>query len=141
MGFYDGREFHCDAHRQYGLIVRYAPDRELHAQRRWFIIGGLSPEATIGAGWYLAQHWRHLASCIPADQDFAAVISVPALAPTGARLREADICLSTPSAPKPTQRADRQRYEVSMLPAGADSRFSSIDCDAPRRSTHARSGR
>ena len=128
---HDGREFHCDAHRQYGLIVRYAPDRELHVQRRWFIIGGLSPEATIEAP---AGTWPSTGGTWQAA--FPQIKTSPPSSPSlpsrpQAHAYEKPTSASAPSAlPKSTQRADRQRYEVSMLPAGADSRFSSIDCDA-----------
>jgi hypothetical protein len=93
----DGRDFHSDAHNQYGMIVRYAPDRIHYPDRRWFLIGGLGPQGTVGAAWYLANHWRHLARHAPADQDFAAFISVPAIAPKSARFVSADICVGASS--------------------------------------------
>jgi hypothetical protein len=106
----DGREFHSDPHLQYGLIARYAPDLVNHPQRRWFIIAGLGPAGTIGAAWYLAQNWRYLAKTIPADEDFAALVTVPVIAPTTAHLQDADVVLSSspaalpkiPAAPTPT---------------------------------------
>jgi maleylpyruvate isomerase len=91
----DGREFHSDSHLQYGLIARYAPDRVSLPHRRWFIIAGLGPAGTIGAAWYLAQNWRSLARNIPADEDFAALVTVPVIAPTSAHLQDGDIVLSS----------------------------------------------
>lgn len=87
----DGREFHSDDHNQYGLIVRYAPDRLNHPDRRWFFVAGLGPAGTIGAAWYLAQNWRHLAKEVPAEKDFAAFVSVPVIAPTSAQLKSGNI--------------------------------------------------
>jgi len=95
----DGREFHSDDHSQYGLIVRYSPDREKHHGRRWFMIGGLGPQGTIGAAWYLAQHWRHLGRIVAADQDFAVFVRVPAMAPRSAYFRSGDICPQPPLPP------------------------------------------
>ena len=89
----DGREFHSDSHLQYGLIARYAPDRIHGPHRRWFLIAGLGPAGTVGAAWYLAQNWRYLARKIPADQDFAALVTVPVLGPTASYLQAADIVL------------------------------------------------
>jgi hypothetical protein len=90
----DGREFHSDSHNQYGLIVRYAPDRLNHPGRRWFVIGGLGPQGTVGAAWYLAHHWRHLARHAHPDQAFAAFMRVPVMAPKSANFRSADMCTS-----------------------------------------------
>jgi hypothetical protein len=92
----DGREFHSDTHRQYGVIARYSPDRQNHPHRRWFFVAGLGPAGTIGAAWYLAQHWRYLAKNIPADDDFAAFVTVPVMAPTSAQLRDTDIIREVP---------------------------------------------
>jgi hypothetical protein len=92
----DGREFRSDDRNQYGLIVRYAPDRRNHPGRRWFIIGGLGPQGTIGAAWYLAEHWRQLARLTRPDQDFAAFVCVPAMAPRGAYLPDNGICTGPP---------------------------------------------
>jgi hypothetical protein len=78
---------------QYGLIARYAPDRIHGPHRRWFLIAGLGPAGTVGAAWYLAQNWRYLARKIPADQDFAALVTVPVLGPTASYLQAADIVL------------------------------------------------
>jgi len=91
----DGREFHSDNHNQYGLIVRYSPDRERSPGRRWFFIGGLGPQGTIGAAWYLTEHWRTIARRVPASQDFVAFVCVPVIAPRSAYLDDADICTST----------------------------------------------
>jgi hypothetical protein len=81
----DGQEFHSDNQNQYGVILRYAPDPGSHPGRRWFIIGGLGPQATVGAASYLAENWRNLARLTSPDEDFAAFISVPVIAPHGAR--------------------------------------------------------
>ena len=89
----DGREFHSDSRRQYGLISRYAPDRVFSRDRRWFLVAGLGPAATIGAAWYLARNWRHLARMIPPDEDFAALVTVPVMAPTTSYLQDTDIVL------------------------------------------------
>lgn len=99
----DGRQFHSDDRSQYGLILRYAPDRQNYPGRRWFIIGGLGPQATIGAAWYLAHHWRHLARLTSNDQDFAAFISVPVMAPHSAR--HPTIISQSPVQPVPGQHA------------------------------------
>jgi hypothetical protein len=87
----DGREFHSDSHREYGLIVRYSPDQGNYPNRRWFLVAGLGPAGTVGAAWYLAQNWRYVAKLVSADEDFAAFVTVPVMAPTSAQLREADI--------------------------------------------------
>lgn len=96
----DGRAFKSDDRNQYGLILRYAPDRHNHPGRRWFIIGGLGPQGTIGAAWYLAEHWRHLSRLTSPDQDFVAFVSVPVMAPRSAYLSDHSICtkrVGTPS--------------------------------------------
>jgi hypothetical protein len=105
----DGREFHSSSRVQYGLIARYAPDRTNAPDRRWFFIAGLGPAGTVGAAWYLAQNWRQLAKKIPAEEDFAALVAVPVMAPTTARLEDADVVLSSlpaqlpiPQSPKPS---------------------------------------
>jgi hypothetical protein len=100
----DGRDFHSDDVNEYGVILRYAPDRRNHPGRRWFIIGGLGPEGTRGAAWYLAQHWRHLARLTAADQDFVAFISVPVMAPRSARFDIADICTNGTRRPQMASR-------------------------------------
>ncbi len=87
----DDREFHSDEHKQYGVIVRYAPDRENHPGRRWFLVAGLGPAGTVGAAWYLAQNWRSLAKMTARANDFAAFVSVPVIAPTSAYLKSEDI--------------------------------------------------
>jgi len=94
----DGKEFRSGPKLQYGLIARYAPDRINHPHRRWFIIAGLGPAGTIGAAWYLAQNWRGLAKRIPANDDFAALVTVPVMGPTAAHLQDADVVLSNSSA-------------------------------------------
>jgi hypothetical protein len=90
----DGREFRSTLHHQYAMIVRYAPDRRHHPQRRWWLIGGLGPEGTVGAAWYLSRHWRHLAKLVPAGQDFVAFVCVPTIAPTSAYFDDADLVTS-----------------------------------------------
>jgi hypothetical protein len=87
----NGQEYHSDSHRQYGLIARYSPDRQNYPHRRWFFVAGLGPAGTIGAAWYLAQNWRYLAKNVPADEDFAALVTVPVMAPRSAQLRDMDI--------------------------------------------------
>lgn len=82
----DGRTFHSDPRREWGLIVRFAPDPEDVPHRRWFIVGGMGPMGTIGAASYLAGHWQHLAGLVPADRDFAAFVRVPVSAPDNAHL-------------------------------------------------------
>jgi hypothetical protein len=96
-----GREFKSDDRNQYGLILRYAPDRRNHPGRRWFIIGGLGPQATIGAAWYLAEHWRQLARLTRPDQDFVAFVCVPVVAPRSAYLPGDGIC-TEPASAQPT---------------------------------------
>ncbi|HEV2371072.1 MAG TPA: hypothetical protein VGS19_02790 [Streptosporangiaceae bacterium] len=84
----NGREFHSSPDHQFAMILRYAPDRLHQPQRRWWLIGGLGPEGTIGAAWYLSQKWRYLAGLVPATQDFVAFVCVPTIAPTTAYFDE-----------------------------------------------------
>jgi hypothetical protein len=94
----DGREFHSDSHRQYGLVMRHSPDPRHFPDRRWFIVGGIGTEGTLGAGWYLSKHWRYLAGRVPPQRDFIAVIQVPAIAPRSAYLKDSDIIIAEPDA-------------------------------------------
>lgn len=84
----NGKEYRSSRLRQYGVILRHAPDPKEHPDRRWMLVAGLGPVATPGAGWYLSRHWRALARQVPADRDFVAVISVGSYTDRAPRLEE-----------------------------------------------------
>jgi hypothetical protein len=127
----DGREFHSTLHHQWGVIVRHAPDRDLQPQRRWFLIGGLGPEGTIGAAWYLARHWRYLADTVPASQDFAAFVRVPTIAPTSVQFTAADVCLAGPAMVRSTG-----SMVISGISESVARREAEDDRDGRHASTH-----
>jgi hypothetical protein len=76
----DGRELRNTPSREFGIIVRFAPDRRSHPGRQWFIVAGLDEAGTAAAGQYLAHHWRTLHALAPAASDFVAVVSLPRFA-------------------------------------------------------------
>lgn len=84
----NGKEYRSTGLRQYGVILRHAPNPEEHPGRRWMLVAGLGPVATPGAGWYLSHHWRALARQMPASRDFVAVISVGSYTDRAPRLEE-----------------------------------------------------
>lgn len=58
-----------------GIIVRHRPSLDTALDVVWFICGGLGPKGTIGAGYYLAEHWRDFWNEV-GDKDFLCVLSV-----------------------------------------------------------------
>lgn len=84
----NGHEFRSTERRQYGLIVRHAPDPVEVPHRRWLLVAGVGPVGTTGAGWYLARHWQTLAKQVPPGRDFAAVISIGSYTDRMPRLEE-----------------------------------------------------
>ena len=74
----DGRwkDFRSTQEYNYGIILRCTPNGEDHPERKHFMCAGLGPDGTSGAAWYLAYHWRKLASKVD-DDDFVAVVEVP----------------------------------------------------------------
>jgi hypothetical protein len=71
----NGKEYRSDARRQYGLILRHAPDLQENPQRRWLFVAGLGPVGTTAAGWYLSRHWQSLARRVERQQNFIAMVS------------------------------------------------------------------
>ncbi len=71
----NGNEYRSDARRQYGLVLRYAPDLDEYPQRRWLLVAGLGPVGTTAAGWYLSRHWQNLARRASSQQNFIAIVS------------------------------------------------------------------
>lgn len=63
--------------REFGLIVRYSPDRIRQPGRRWFFVAGLDEAGSAAAGTYLAEHWPELAHLVDEHDDFVAVIDLP----------------------------------------------------------------
>jgi hypothetical protein len=84
----NGNEYRSTSNRQYGIILRYAPDPGEYPGRRWILVAGVGPVGTPGAGWYLARHWRTLARHVPGQRDFIAVISVGSYTDRAPRLEE-----------------------------------------------------
>jgi hypothetical protein len=83
-----GQEYRSTDRRQYGVIVRHAPDLHEAPQRRWMLVAGLGPVGTTGAGWFLARHWQALSKRVPPECDFVAVISVGSYTDRMPRLQE-----------------------------------------------------
>jgi hypothetical protein len=73
----DGTEVHNNDSREYGIILRYHPDRFSKAGRRWFIVAGLDEAGSAAAGYLLAHQWRELARHTNSSDDFVAVVSLP----------------------------------------------------------------
>jgi len=76
----DGLELRNTPAKEFGIIVRFTPDRQSHPGRRWFIVAGLDEAGTAAAGQYLAREWRTLHGLVAPASDFVAVISLPRLA-------------------------------------------------------------
>ncbi len=73
----DGHAIENSASREYGIILRYAPDRTRQPGRRWFIVAGLDEAGSAAAGHLLAHEWRNLAQFVNGDDDFVAVVELP----------------------------------------------------------------
>ena len=73
----DGTQVHNTDSREYGIILRFHPDRATVEGRRWFIVAGLDEAGSAAAGYFLAHRWKELAQHTEADQDFVAVVSLP----------------------------------------------------------------
>lgn len=71
----NGNEYRSDTRRQYGLVVRYAPNPDEYPDRRWLLVAGMGPVGTTAAGWYLSRHWQALSSRVPRRGNFIAVVS------------------------------------------------------------------
>lgn len=63
--------------REFGIAMRFAPDREKYPNRRWWYVAGLGATGTPGAAWYLSTEWRRLSRLSHPDSDFVAVVSLP----------------------------------------------------------------
>ncbi|GAA4601907.1 hypothetical protein BJY16_004064 [Actinoplanes octamycinicus] len=87
----NGSEYRSTKRKQYGIILRYAPNPEEFPERRWLLVAGLGPVGTTATGWYLSQHWRQLAGSVPRDKNFIAVLSTGVYTDHAPHLEE--ICL------------------------------------------------
>lgn len=66
-----------NAQREFGIAMRFAPDREKYPNRRWWFVAGLGATGTPGAAEYLSAEWRRLSRLSHPDADFVAVVSLP----------------------------------------------------------------
>lgn len=73
----DGTLLENTSSREFGLIVRYSPDRIRQPERRWFFVAGLDEAGSAAAGHFLAHQWTQLQSQVDDDDDFVAVVSLP----------------------------------------------------------------
>ena len=73
----DGTLLENTPSREFGLIVRYSPDRIRQPERRWFFVAGLDEAGSAAAGQFLAHQWTQLQSQVDDDDDFVAVVSLP----------------------------------------------------------------
>jgi hypothetical protein len=87
---------------QIGVIAKFKPSFETDSEVVWIICGGLGPEATIGAGYYLAHAWRAIYKQV-GDAEFLCLVKVPKNAPTLPRC-----CFLTP---KKNVREEKAAYE------------------------------
>lgn len=65
-----------DDQREFGIIMRFAPDPERLPNRRWWFVAGLEKSGTPAAANFLNLRWRDLARQTQSDSDLLAVVSV-----------------------------------------------------------------
>jgi hypothetical protein len=65
-----------NAHREYALIVRFAPARRTVADRRWFLLAGLEEAGSAAAGDFLARQWQDIARHVREGEDFVAIVAL-----------------------------------------------------------------
>ena len=73
----DGHVISNTSAQEFGIIVRFHPQRSRHPDRRWFFVAGLDEAGSAAAGQFLAREWRRLAKLAKPDDDFLAVVSLP----------------------------------------------------------------
>jgi hypothetical protein len=73
----DGTPVHNTDSREFGIILRFHPDRSTVDGRRWFIVAGIDEAGSAAAGYFLAHHWKELARHTDEGDDFVAVVSLP----------------------------------------------------------------
>lgn len=66
-----------DDMREFGLILRFAPDPKSNRQRRWWLLAGLEIAGTPAAAYYLHSHWKELEALTDSESDMLAVVSLP----------------------------------------------------------------
>lgn len=73
----DGTPVHNTDSREFGIILRFHPDRSTVPGRRWFIVAGIDEAGSAAAGFFLAHHWKELSQHADEGDDFVAVVSLP----------------------------------------------------------------